>query len=449
MKLRNNNHISETVHDNLKLMFRALKYKNYRLFVSGQSVSLIGTWIQMVAMLWLVYSLTNSALLLGVVGFSGQIPMFVIAPFAGVLADRLNKHKLLLITQSLALVQALVLAALVLFNLVTVWHLIILSAILGIINALDMPIRQSFVVEMIDNNKEDIGNAIALNSSMVNAARLVGPSIAGILIATVGEGWCFLLNSISYVAVVVSLLKMKITPVTHKAEDKKILKDISEGFKYSFGFPPIKYLISQLAVIGFFSSTITLLAPVVAKDILHGNSSTFGFLMSAFGCGALAGAAYLLNKKTVLGLGRLIAGAASLFGLSLIVFSFSHIFILSVIIMMFAGLSNMLVIASTNTLLQTIVEEDKRGRVMSLYTMAFRGMSPFGNLLAGSLAGFIGTAFALAFGGIVSLISGLLFLSRIPYLRNFIHPIYTKLGIIQEVATGVQQASSLSSPPSN
>lgn len=446
MKLSNNNHISKAIQNNLKQMFRALKYKNYRLFVSGQSISLIGTWIQMVAMLWLVYSITNSALILGVVGFSGQIPMFVIAPFAGALADRVNKHKVLLITQSLALVQALILAGLVLFNLVTVWHLIILSVILGLINAVDMPVRQSFVIEMIENNKEDIGNAIALNSSMVNAARLVGPSIAGILIATVGEGWCFFLNSLSYVAVVVSLMKMKITPVVHSGEDKKILRDISEGFKYSFGFPPIKYLISQLAVIGLFGSMITLLAPVVAKEMLHGNASTFGFLMSAFGSGALIGAVYLLNKKTVLGLGRLIALAASLFGLSLILFSFSHIFVVSVIIMLFAGFSNMLIIASTNTLLQTLVEEDKRGRVMSLYTMAFRGMSPFGNLLAGSLAGFIGTEFALASGGVISLASGLLFLSRIPYLRNFIRPIYAKLGIIQEVATGVQQASS---PPSN
>ena len=446
MKLRNNNPLSETIQNNLRQMFRALKYKNYRLFVSGQSVSLIGTWIQMVAMLWLVYSITNSALILGVVGFSGQIPMFVIAPFAGALADRVNKHKVLLITQSLALVQALVLAGLVLFNLVTVWHLIILSVILGLINALDMPVRQSFVIEMIENNKEDIGNAIALNSSMVNAARLIGPSIAGILIATVGEGWCFFLNSLSYLAVVTSLLKMKITPVVHKGEDKKILRDISEGFKYSFGFPPIKYLISQLAVIGLFGSMVTLLAPVVAKEMLHGDSSTFGFLMSAFGSGALIGAVYLLNKKTVLGLGKLIAGAASLFGLSLILFSFSYIFVVSVIIMLFAGISNMLIIASTNTLLQTIVEEDKRGRVMSLYAMAFRGMSPFGNLLGGSLAGFIGTEFALASGGVVSLVSGLLFLSRLPYLRNFTHPIYAKLGIIQEVATGVQQASS---PPSN
>jgi len=449
MKLRKNNHISEAVHDNLRQMFRALKYKNFRLFVSGQSVSLIGTWIQMVAMLWLVYSLTNSALMLGIVGFSGQLPMFVIAPFAGALADRIDKHKFILVTQILALVQAFVLSILVLFNLVSVWHLIILSVILGVISAIDMPIRQSFVIEMIENNREDVGNAIALNSSMVNAARLVGPSIAGILIATVGEGWCFLLNSISYVAVVISLLKMNITPVTHKTEDKKILRDISEGFKYSFGFPPIKYLISLLAVIGLFSSTITLLAPVVSKEMLHGNSSTFGFLMSAFGSGALIGAVYLLNKKTVLGLGRLIAGAACLFGLSLILFSFSHIFVISVIIMLFAGVSNMLIIASTNTLLQTIVEEDKRGRVMSLYTMAFRGMSPFGNLLAGSLAGFVGTSFALATGGIVSLISGIIFLSRIPYLRNFIHPLYAKLGIIHEVATGVQQASSLSSPPSN
>jgi MFS family permease len=449
MNLKNKNLSMTGIKNSLKLIFRALKYRNFKLFVIGQSISLIGTWIQQVAMLWLVFSLTNSALLLGIVGFLGQLPMFVIAPFAGVLADRVNKHKLMILTQVLALIQAFILSGLVLFNVISIWHLVVLSVILGVINAFDMPVRQTFVIEMIENNKEDLGNAIALNSSMVNAARLVGPSIAGILIATIGEGWCFFLNSISYIAVVGSLIKMKVVPAIKKSEQRKILEDITEGFKYSFGFPPIKYLVGLLAIVSLFGSSITLLAPVVAIEMLQGDSSTFGFLMSAFGLGALIGAGYLLNKKTVLGLGRLIAGAASVFGLSLIVFSFSHIFIFSVIVMLFAGLSNMLMIASTNTLLQTIVEEDKRGRVMSLFTMAFRGMAPFGNLIAGSLAGFLGTAFAIASGGIISLISGVIFFSRLPYLKSFVRPIYTRLGIIQEVAAAVQQASNLPTPPSD
>ncbi len=433
----------------LKLMFRALKYKNFRLFVGGQSLSLVGTWIQQVAMLWLVYSLTNSALMLGIVGFSGQIPMFVIAPFAGVLADRIDRHKVLLITQALALLQAFVLSLLVFLNAVTIWHLIILSVFLGIINALDMPIRQAFVVEMLDNNRQDLGNAIALNSSMVNAARLIGPSIAGILIATLGEGWCFLINSLSYVAVVYSLIRMKVIPLKKELKDKKIFAEIVEGFSYAFNLPPIKYLVGLLAVVSLFSSSITLLAPVVAKDVLHGNSSTFGFLMSAYGSGALFGAFYLLNKQSVLGLGKTIAAAVTIFGASLIIFSFSTSLVISIIFMALAGLGNMLQIASTNTLLQTIVEENKRGRVMSLYTMAFRGMSPFGNLAAGSLASLLGTTFALTSGGTICFFSGIFFYRKLPYLKNFVHPIYEKLGIIHEVANGVQNATQLTSPPSD
>ncbi len=425
----------------LKLTFRALSHKNFKLFVSGQSLSLIGTWIQQVAVVWLVYRLTNSAFMLGIVGFSGQLPLFVIAPFAGVLADKANRHKLLLYTQSLALIQALVLSLLVFIDVIQIWQLIVLSVILGIINAFDMPIRQAFVVEMIDNKKEDLGNAIAFNSSMVNAARLIGPSIAGILIATVGEGWCFLINAISFFAVVVSLLKMKVEPVSHKQKESRILKELSEGFKYTFGFEPIRYLIILLGIVSLMSTSITLLAPVIAKEYLGGGAGTFGFLMSAYGSGALFGAFYLLNKKTVLGLGKLIGIAVSIFGISLIVFSFSRVFVFSIIMMALAGLGMMLHIASTNTLLQTLSEENKRGRVMSFYAMAFRGMSPFGSLLAGGLGSSLSAPTAILLSGSVCLASAVFYLYKLPVIRDLIRPIYQSMGILPQIAEGVEQAT--------
>ena len=425
----------------LKLTFRALSHKNFKLFVSGQSLSLIGTWIQQVAVVWLVYRLTNSAFMLGIVGFSGQLPLFVIAPFAGVLADKANRHKLLLYTQSLALIQALVLSLLVFMDVIQIWQLIVLSVILGIINAFDMPIRQAFVVEMIDNKKEDLGNAIAFNSSMVNAARLIGPSIAGILIATVGEGWCFLINAISFFAVVVSLLKMKVELVSHKQKESRVLQELSEGFKYTFGFEPIRYLIILLGIVSLMSTSITLLAPVIAKEYLGGGAGTFGFLMSAYGSGALFGAFYLLNKKTVLGLGKLIGIAVSIFGISLIVFSFSRVFVFSIIMMALAGLGMMLHIASTNTLLQTLSEENKRGRVMSFYAMAFRGMSPFGSLLAGGLGSSLSAPTAILLSGSVCLASAVFYLYKLPVIRDLIRPIYQSMGILPQIAEGVEQAT--------
>lgn len=427
--------------DRFKLAFRALSHRNFRLFVSGQSLSLIGTWIQQVAVTWLVYRLTNSALMLGIVGFSGQLPLFVIAPFAGVLADKSNKHKLLLYTQSLALIQALILSLLVFTGAILIWQLIVLSVILGIINAFDMPIRQAFVVEMIDNKKEDLGNAIAFNSSMVNAARLIGPSIAGILIATAGEGWCFLINAVSFLAVVISLLKMKVIPVSRGQIKSKVLQQLSEGFKYTFGFEPIRYLIILLSIVSLMSTSITLLAPVIAKEYLGGGADTFGFLMSAYGSGALLGAFYLLNKKTVLGLGKLIGIAVTVFGSSLMIFSFSRLFVLSIMIMALAGLGMMLQIASTNTLLQTLSEENKRGRVMSFYSMAFRGMSPFGSLLAGGLGSSISAPAAIFVSGSVCLLSAGFYFTKLPVIRKIVRPIYQNMGILPQIAEGVEQAT--------
>jgi MFS family permease len=425
----------------LKMMFRSLRHKNFRLFVEGQSLSLIGTWLQMVALTWLVYKMTNSALMLGIVGFAGQLPMFVVAPFAGVFADRWNRHKMLLLTQSFALLQALLLTILVFLDVVQIWHIIILSIILGLINAFDMPIRQAFVFDMIEDHKEDVGNAIALNSSMVNAARLIGPSIAGILIATVGEGWCFLVNSISFIAVVVSLLRMQIKTKPKPIKDFKIYQQLKEGFSYSFNFAPIKNLILLLALVSLFSTSVTLLAPVIAKDYLKGSADTYGFLIAAYGSGALLGAIYLLNKNNVLGLGRIIALAVTVFGISLIFFGFSRIFFLSSLLMFFAGTGMMLQIASTNTLLQTISEENKRGRVMSFYTMAFRGMSPFGSLIAGSLGNSIGAPATLVLSGGISLMGAFMFYLKLPALRKVVRPIYENLGILPQLASGVQSAA--------
>ena len=425
----------------LKLMFRSLRYKNFRLFVEGQSLSLIGTWLQMVALTWLVYKMTNSALMLGIVGFAGQLPMFIVSPFAGVFADRWNRHKMLLLTQSLALIQALLLTILVFLNVIQIWQIIALSIILGLINAFDMPIRQAFVFDMIEDHKEDVGNAIALNSSMVNAARLIGPSIAGILIATVGEGWCFLVNSISFIAVVVSLLRMNIITKPKPIKELKVFKELKEGFQYGIDFKPIKNLILLLAVVSLVSTSITLLAPVFAKNYLKGGADTYGFLIAAYGSGALLGAIYLLNKKNVLGLGRLIILAVSVFGLSLVLFSFSRMFFLSTLLMFFAGTGMMLHIASTNTLLQTISEESKRGRVMSFYTMAFRGMSPFGSLIAGSLGSSIGAPATLIISGVVCLTGAGLFYIKLPEIRKLIRPIYEDLGILPQMANGVQKAT--------
>ena len=425
----------------LNLMFRSLKYKNFRLFVEGQSLSLIGTWLQMVALTWLVYKLTNSALMLGIVGFAGQLPVFIIGPFAGVLADRWNRHKMLLITQSLALAQALVLTILVFLNVIQVWQIITLSVILGIINAIDMPIRQAFVFDMIEDHKEDVGNAIALNSSMVNVARLGGPAIAGILIATAGEGWCFLLNSISFIAVIISLLKMDIKSKPKPVKEFKIFDELKEGFNYSFNFEPIKILIFLLAVVSLVSSSVTLLAPVFAKKYLHGGADIYGFLIGAYGFGALLGAVYLLNKKNILGLGNLIAVAVATFGVGIILFSISRTFVFSIIMMLLAGTGMMLHIASTNTLLQTISEENKRGRVMSFYGMAFRGMSPFGSLIAGSLGSSIGAPTTLAISGVVCLAGAVIFRFKLPGIRQKIKPIYENLGILPQIASGVQSAT--------
>ena len=427
-----------------KHVFRALKHRNYRLFFGGQSISLVGTWMQQVALSWLVYRMTNSPFLLGIVGFIGQIPTFLFSPFAGVFADRHNRRNMLVVTQALSLVQAMVLAFLILTKNIHVWQIILLSGLLGIINSFDIPIRQSFTVEMVEN-REDLANAIALNSSMVNAARLIGPSIAGILIASVGEGMCFLLNAISYIPVIISLLLMKVTKKDVRSQTRDIFLELKEGVSYAFNFSPIKHILLLLALVSLMGVPYQVLMPVFAKDIFHGGAHTLGFLVAMSGIGALIGAIYLAARKSVLGLGRIIAYSAAFFGVGIIIFSLSRQLWLSMLLLLLCGFGMMIQMASSNIVLQTIVDEDKRGRVMSFYTMSFMGMSPFGCLLAGSLASKIGATNTLLFGGAACILGAILFASKLPSIREKIHPIYAKKGIIPEVAKGIQSAAGLGS----
>jgi MFS family permease len=428
------------------LVFRALRHRNYRLFFGGQGISLIGTWMQRIATSWLVYRLSHSALVLGGVGFASQIPSFILAPFAGVLVDRGNRHRILVVTQILAMLQALVLAALVMTGVVAVPHVILLSMCLGFVNAFDMPARQAFVVEMVEN-REDLGNAIALNSSMVNGARLLGPSIAGMLIAVVGEGMCFLLNGVSYLAVIAALLAMRITPTKRKKQKTQLLGGLKEGFAYAFGFAPIRYIMLMLGLISLLGMPYQVLMPIFAKEILHGGPHTLGFLMAATGVGALTGAFFLASRKSVFGIERIIPLAAGIFGIGLISFSRSHVLWISLLLMLVTGFGMMVQMASSNTTLQTIVDDDKRGRVMSFYAMAFMGMAPFGSLLAGYLANEVGAPNTILMGGLGCILASLLFARKMPVFRGLIHPIYVEKGLVPEAVLGNQAAVQLTKPP--
>jgi len=428
-------------------ILRALAHKNYRLFFAGHSISLIGTWMTRIATAWLVYRLTGSALLLGVVGFAGQIPSFLLAPLAGVLVDRWNRQRLLVITQVLAMFQSLALALLTMTGLIKMWHVIVLSVLQGLINSFDMPARQAFVVEMVEK-REDLANAIALNSSMVNAARLLGPSIGGVVIAAVGEGWCFMIDAVSYIAVIASLLAMTITArVIQPTKDANVFQQLREGWSYATHFAPIRNVLLLLALVSLVGMPYTVLMPVFANDVLHGGPNTLGLLMAASGVGALVGALFLAARKTVLGLGKFIPLMAGAFGAGLIAFSFTRVLWLSLALMVVTGLGFMVQMAVSNTVLQTIVDEDKRGRVMSFYTMAFMGTAPFGSLLAGSVADRIGTPHTLLCGGIGCILGALWFATTLSDLRRDVRPIYERIGILPEVATGIQHSTELSVPP--
>lgn len=428
-------------------LIRALRHYNYRLFFSGQSISLIGTWLTRVATSWLVFKLSNSAWILGVVSFAGQLPTFLLAPVAGVLVDRWNRHSVMVVTQILSMIQSGLLAFLTLTGKISIHSVLALSVFQGLINAFDTPARQAFVVDLVED-RADLPNAIALNSSMVNMAKLLGPSAAGLLIAGIGIGWCFGVDAISYIAVVISLLMMRIKsrPQT-VASGKRIQHELWEGLQYSLTFRPIRAILVLLALISLMGTPYMVLLPILVSKQLHGNALMLGYMTGASGLGALTGVVYLASKRSVLGLGKIIPLAAAVFGIGLIGLAVSTWFWVSLLMMFITGLGMMLNMASSNTVLQTIVEEDKRGRVMSLYTMAVFGMVPFGSLLSGSLASRIGTADTLVLGGIACIIGGIIFLRILPDVRRQVRPIYMQLGILPEVAVGLGNASQLSIPP--
>lgn len=410
-------------------MWRALRHRNYRLFFGGQIVSLVGSWMTQLAMSWLVYRLTKSPLLLGLTGFAGQIPTFVIAPFAGVWLDQQNRHRVLVCTQTLAMMQSLTLAALAISGMIQIWHILALALFQGLINAFDMPARQAFVVEMVED-RADLNNAIALNSSMVNMARLVGPALAGVIIARSGEGYCFLIDGLSYIAVIASLLMMRIKPREIKPRTESALQSLRGGLSYINDFKPIRAILLMLAFISLTGMSYMTLLPVIIGQVLHGNSSTQGTLMMGSGIGALAGALYLASKKNVLGLGQTLVRAPVMLGLGIFALSLSHSVWLSFLILMVTGCGTIGQITASNTLVQTLVDEDKRSRVMSFYTVAFLGMSPFGSLLAGALANRFGVQTTLQFASVCCLLASLWFSTQLPALRQQARPRLEKLGIL-------------------
>lgn len=383
-----------------------------------------------VATSWLIYRLTGSALLLGLVSFAGQIPTFLLAPFAGVMVDRMDRRKMLVWTQTLAAVQSLALAVLTLAKIITVHEVLWLSVLQGLINAFDMPGRQSFLVQMVED-KQDLGNAIALNSSMVNIARLIGPALAGIVIGSVGEGYCFLIDGISYLAVIASLLMMRVKIAASAPSKASMLDQLKDGWTYVTGFAPVRTILSLFALISLMGMPFMVLMPIFAAQVLHGGPHTLGFLLGASGVGALISAVSLALRKTVRGLTTMIQLSAALFGLGLIGFGLSRFFALSLLLMLIVGFGMMQGMAASNTVIQTLVPDDKRGRVMSFYTMAFMGMAPFGSLLAGSLAHHFGAPHAVMITGTFCVAGSVWFTTQLKSIRRAMRPIYIELGIIR------------------
>ena len=414
---------------NLAFAVRALRARNYRLFFAGQSVSLIGTWMTRIATSWLVYRLTDSPVLLGIVGFASTIPSFLLGPIAGVLVDRWDRHRTLTLTQVLSMIQSFALAALALSGIIRIWEIIALALFQGVIGAFDMPVRQSFVIQMVDH-RDDLGNAIALNGTMVNSASLVGPAIAGAVIAAVGEGYCFLIDGISYIAVVMSLLAMRVTVPQVRRPPRKVMIELHEGWRYVRESLPIRSILTNLALVSMFGMPYSVLMPIFAAQVLHGGPNTLGFLMAAVGVGALTGTISLTLRRSIVGLGRRIVVATAVCGVALIAFGFSHILWLSLLILPFVGFGLMQQMAPSNTILQTIVEDDKRGRVMAFYSMAFLGMAPFGSLLSGSVADRFGAPRAVMVNGLVCLAASVLFARKLPAIRTVIRPIYARMGIL-------------------
>ena len=394
---------------------RALKHRNFQLFFSGQLISLIGTWMQTVAQSWLVYEKTGSSFQLGAVGFASQIPVFLMAPIGGMVADRVNRHRVVIATQVASMILALILAALTLSHRVQVWHIFVLASLLGVVNAFDIPGRQSFLVDMV--GREDLMNAIALNSSMFNGARVIGPAIAGILLIKIGEGGCFLANGISYIAVIIGLLMMKVESRARSNSDSP-LEDIIEGFRWVSNTGPIRALLLLLGVVSLVGMPYTVLMPIFADHVLHSGAKGLGILMGFTGIGALLGALTLAVRTGVKGLGKLISICCAGFGVSLIAFAFSKIFWLSANLLIPVGFFIMLQMACSNTLIQAMVPDGLRGRVMALYSMMFMGMAPFGALLGGAMADRLGAPIAVATGGVASIAGAIWFGRQLPVFRG-------------------------------
>ncbi len=400
----------------LPVTLRALQHRNFRLFFAGQLLSLTGTWMQNVAQSWLVYRLTGSPLLLGTVGFAGQFPIFLLSPVGGMVADRYSRHRVVIGTQAAAMILAFVLAVLTLAGQVRVWHVVVLAGLLGVVNSFDIPARQSFLVEMV--GKEDLLNAIALNSTMFNAARVMGPAVAGILVSLVGEGWCFLANGVSYLAVIAGLLMMSIRPRTAPESHQSVLAELVEGFRFVRGAMPVRVLLLLLGLVSIVGTPYTVLMPIFADQILHGGARGLGLLMGATGLGAIGGALTVASRRGVRGLGRMVGYACSGFGVSLVLFALSRWFWLSWILLIPVGFSLMLQMAASNTLVQTMVPDHLRGRVMALYSVMFMGMAPFGALGAGAVARSLGAAATVMLGGVICLAGALLYRWRFPAFRQ-------------------------------
>lgn len=397
-------------------MVRSLKHRNFQLFFSGQLISLVGTWMDTAAEALLVYRLSGSSLLLGTVAFAGQIPISLFAPAGGFVADRFDRRKVVIGTQTASMLLAGALAFLTLSHRVTVNQVIILAAAMGIVNAFDIPTRQAFLVEMV--GREDLMNAIALNSSMFQGARVIGPVIAGIIVYKIGEGWCFFGNSVSYIAVIVGLILMRIAPKPRQ-EGRRTppLEHIREGFRFARHTAPIRALLMLIALVSLAAMPYSVLMPVFAENILHGTARTYGVLMGAVGVGACLGALTLASRRGVNGLGRLIAIACGAFGSFMILFSFSRLYWLSICFLVPMGFSMMTQTASSNTLIQVMVPDRLRGRIMSVYSMLFMGMAPLGALLYGALAERIGAPYTLALGGAIAILGALFFAYNLPKIR--------------------------------
>ena len=413
----------------LHSLLRALNSRNLRLLFAGQGISLVGTWLQQAAMSWLVYRLTGSAILLGTVSFATQIPSLLLAPLAGVLATRWDLRRMLMCTQLLSLLQASVLAACVLTDVVQVWHLVVLSLFVGTLNAFETPARQSFFVDLVET-PADLSNAIALNSSMINAARLIGPSLAGLLVSTAGEGVCFVLNAFSYLPIIAALLAIRVAKLKPVQQKIRILHELREGFSYAFGSPPIRSILFLVALSSLAGMPFTMLLPVFAKEVFHGGAGTYGLLMAAVGTGALSGTVYLASRRSLIGLSSLLPVTMAVFGSGLLAFSFSSSLTLSLVLLSMAGFGGMAMGSTGNATIQSLVDDDKRTRVVSIYIMVVVGMSPFGSMLAGALADHMGPRHALALGGFCCLAGAVFFAKNLSRFHQQVLLVYQRKGVL-------------------